>query len=123
MFIRYYRVLNKPYVNRVSLTEKRLSFKNYHYLEQKLCYQWGKDLDPVDYIVSAQETCIISKIGFALSRRPYLHRAYLVICPYSSSETVCVLIFLEILEGRILHNFMFCFILIINVTEIDPSKL
>ena len=37
-----------------------------------------KDLEPVVNILSAQETRSILKIGFALSKVPYLHSAYVV---------------------------------------------
>ena len=47
-----------------------------------------KDLEPVVYMVSGWEIGSILKIGFALLKRPHLHRAYLVIGRYSSSETV-----------------------------------
>ena len=47
-----------------------------------------KDLSPVMNIVSAQDTGSILKIGFALSERPHLHRAYLVaVC---NQKFVCI---------------------------------
>ena len=47
-----------------------------------------KDLELIGNIDSAKETSSVLKIGFALSKWPHLHRAYLVIGRYLSLETV-----------------------------------
>ena len=45
---------------------------------QRLKAPLWKDLESVNNIVSAQETGNILKIGFVLSKRPQLHRAFMV---------------------------------------------
>ena len=49
-----------------------------------------KDLEPVVNILFAQETGCILKISFALSKRPYLRRAYVVTVCRVLSTTVSV---------------------------------
>ena len=54
-----------------------------------------KDLDPNVDIVSVQETGSILKIGFALSKRPHLHMAYL--------GTVCSVLTISVSKYTILE--------------------
>ena len=60
-----------------------------------------KDLDPVTSIISTQETWSILELGFAVSRWPKLHRAYISNRTFIAVFTVC----LKIIELFILHFF------------------
>ena len=73
-------------------TLKACNFAAFWLIKTTATVHLWKDLYPLVQIVAAQETSSILKIGFALSKWPHLHRAYLVIGPYSSSETVCKLV-------------------------------
>ena len=49
-------------------------------LHRPIVFLW-KDLDSIVNKVSAQDTCSISKMCFALSKRPHLHEGYIVSSP------------------------------------------
>ena len=75
----YIRLLNKPYVNEVILRGQNLSLKCCRPLDLLTYIEtFENDSNPFKTVSKGQEATSILRVGFALSKWPHLHRAYLV---------------------------------------------